>query len=326
MPKPATSTQRDPLQSPAFQLKDETIEQWIRTGEQPGLLEDYFGEEAYRELREMAMDASTRKVRGGPRVLILPGIMGSKLGRPRPLVDDVIWIDPVDIAAGNLSQLALNNRPSQIQAVGVVLFAYLRLKLKLVMSGFDAAFFPFDWRYGIDHLAKVLVKRLEGETALEVHLVAHSMGGLVTRAALNCAVENTGAGRVVHVPAFVSISTPWNGDSRAAEGVKQSPVVAPSWEDMAPASPFLEGLPETPVPPECEYDLLFSHHSGGVFRGESNDGSVAVSSVLSMPIQRQARHVMGFDETHTGILRSPDVAAALNAMLTRASDDSRLHP
>jgi hypothetical protein len=34
-----------------------------------------------------------------------------------------------------------------------------------------------------------------------------------------------------------------------------------------------------------------------------------------MPIQRQAAHVMGFDETHIGILRNADVAERLNAIL-----------
>jgi hypothetical protein len=44
-----------------------------------------------------------------------------------------------------------------------------------------------------------------------------------------------------------------------------------------------------------------------------------VSSELSMPIQRQAAHVMGFDESHTSILESREVAALLNGTLTRAS-------
>jgi hypothetical protein len=146
-------------------------------------------------------------------------------------------------------------------------------------------------------------------------LVAHSMGGLVTRAALNYAIENPNTRRVVYVPAFVSISSPWNGHSGAAKGVEYSPVVAPSWEDMVPGSSFLTQLSETALPPECEYSLFFSYRGGG---GEANDGTVTVSSELVMPIQRQAVRVMGFDETHTSILESPEVAAELNAILARA--------
>jgi len=39
-----------------------------------------------------------------------------------------------------------------------------------------------------------------------------------------------------------------------------------------------------------------------------------------MPIQRQAARVMGFNESHTSILESDEVAALLNATLVRASD------
>lgn len=175
----------------------------------------------------------------------------------------------------------------------------------------------------LDRVAQGLVRTL---ASLQVKyrfprliLVAHSMGGLVTRAALNFAMQHAAHRRVVEIPAFISISSPWNGHSAAAEGVEYSPVVAPSWEDMAPGSPFLTGLPKTPLPPECEYTLLFSYHGSASFSGEANDGTVAVSSELSMPIQQQAAHVRGFDETHTSILANRDVAALVSGILNRAS-------
>ena len=62
--------------------------------------------------------------------------------------------------------------------------------------------------------------------------------------------------------------------------------------------------------------LLFSYRGSG---GEASDGTVAVSSELSLPIEQQAAHVMGFDETHMSILSSAEVAAQLNAILGRAS-------
>jgi hypothetical protein len=101
--------------------------------------------------------------------------------------------------------------------------------------------------------------------------------------------------------------------------VKHAPVVAPSWEDMSPGSPFLRQLPQTALPEECEYSLLFSYGGISIMREEANDGTVAVSSELSMPIQLQADHVMGFNESHTSILQSPEVAEKLNAILTRAA-------
>jgi hypothetical protein len=111
----------------------------------------------------------------------------------------------------------------------------------------------------------------------------------------------------------------WNGHAAAAAGVEQAPVAAPSWEDMAPGSAFLTALPRTALLPECEYSLLFSYGGGSLIGRQASDGSVALSSQLWLPIQRQATNVMGFDESHTGILRSPEVAEELNAILARAS-------
>jgi len=148
------------------------------------MLEDYFGEAAYRELRELALEASAVRTRGGPRVLILPGIMGSTLGienRVGPF-DDILWLDPLDIGLGNLTMLSLGER-HRIVPLGVVLFTYLRLKLRLQRAGYDADYFPFDWRLSLDELGATLAARLASEKE-GVKLVAHSMGGLVARAAL----------------------------------------------------------------------------------------------------------------------------------------------
>jgi hypothetical protein len=82
------------------------------------MLEDYFGEETHRELSKLAQEASTRSVRGGPRVLIIPGIMGSKIGKKGRIFDDTIWIDPFDIATGNLADLRLNGEDTRLRALG----------------------------------------------------------------------------------------------------------------------------------------------------------------------------------------------------------------
>ncbi len=174
--------------SAPFKLKEEEIERWLLTGENADLLKRYFGERQYTDLQEMARSASTRSVRGGPRVLILPGIMGSTLGAPRALFfNDTIWIDPVDIATGGLLQLKLpdaKNRP-----LGVVLFSYLKLKLCLKLAGYNADFHPYDWRQSLDRLGPELAARLKDEGP-DVSLVAHSMGGLVSRAAIAAGAKN----------------------------------------------------------------------------------------------------------------------------------------
>ena len=167
-----------------IEMKDTKVEEALASGEHSGLLEDYFGPAQYAELRRMMQDVQTRSVRGGERVLILPGIMGSKLGHVRSgLFDDVIWVDPVDIIRGRLVELKLNGGRSTIDALGVILFAYLKLKLTLRLAGYDADFFPYDWRLDLIGLGKKLATQIEAAPG-KVHLVAHSMGGLVARAAL----------------------------------------------------------------------------------------------------------------------------------------------
>lgn len=174
----------DRLAHPEFELKDDVIERALRTGEDRGLLEDYFGADQYAELRELSREVASRGVRGGPKVLLLPGIMGSKIGvRGADGADDVVWVDPLDIAAGNLLQLALKGPRNPFTAVGVILLAYLRLKLRLRASGYDAEFHPFDWRLSLDVLGKQLAGHIQAMTG-PVNVVAHSMGGLVARAAI----------------------------------------------------------------------------------------------------------------------------------------------
>ncbi len=188
---PASTPVDDPAQPigapagiSAFKLNDREVEAALSSGEHSGMLEDYFGEEAYRELRGLARQASSRSVRGGPRVLIIPGIMGSKIGKKHKIFDDTIWIDPVDIAAGNLADLRLNGEDTSLQALGVILFAYLKLKLSLRAAGYDADFYPYDWRKSISLLGQELSFSLSKEKTASVSIVAHSMGGLVARAAI----------------------------------------------------------------------------------------------------------------------------------------------
>jgi pimeloyl-ACP methyl ester carboxylesterase len=66
--------------------------------------------------------------------------------------------------------------------MGVLLFSYARLKLRLQIAGFKMDFFPYDWRLSLDESGSALAAHIAaiGEP---VHIVAHSMGGLVARMA-----------------------------------------------------------------------------------------------------------------------------------------------
>jgi hypothetical protein len=91
-----------------------------------------------------------------------------------------------------------------------------------------------------------------------LHIVAHSMGGLVVRRML----LDHGAEMQPWLGAFASLSTPWGGEATAALGVQHSPAVVPSWRDMQPEGPFLAALFQRPLPAEVPHLLLFGHRGG----------------------------------------------------------------
>ncbi|HEV2700846.1 MAG TPA: alpha/beta hydrolase [Steroidobacteraceae bacterium] len=164
-------------------FSDVEAQTFLASGEHRAELTAFFGEREYGELHYLASRAVQASARAG-RVLLIPGIMGSQLGfdRPAPLPRDLLWVDPVDIGAGRLRALRMNAAP--VRAMGVVLHSYLRLRLHLAANGFDVGCVDYDWRLGIDVLGKQLAQRIEAEPHAYVHLVAHSMGSLVARAAL----------------------------------------------------------------------------------------------------------------------------------------------
>jgi pimeloyl-ACP methyl ester carboxylesterase len=169
-----------------FAWSDTDIEQLLVSGEHERELAAYFGEREYADLRELARRAASVPLCDDPiRVFIVPGIMGSQLGikREPPLPHDILWLDPIDIQIGRLSSLHLSNG-APIVPLGVVLFSYLRLKLNLRASGFFPVLYDYDWRRGVDELGAALAERIRNEPGDRIMIVAHSMGGLVSRAAL----------------------------------------------------------------------------------------------------------------------------------------------
>lgn len=147
-----------------------------------------------------------------------------------------------------------------------------------------------------------------------MHIVAHSMGGLVAREFL---LDN--GANFPYVDLFVSISTPWGGESLAELGVRASPAVIPSWRDMQPQGAFLKSLLSRPLPGGVRYYLMFGHRGGGSLFRPNNDGTVTLASQLAPAVQREARMVYGYDEDHISILGSPSVLAQLDALLSSAA-------
>lgn len=149
-------------------------------------------------------------------------------------------------------------------------------------------------------------------------IVAHSMGGLVSRSAINCLSQMKYPGSI---KLFVSISTPWGGHSAATQGIKRAPAVVPAWYDMAPDSPFIASLHKSPLPEDTDFYLLFSYKRragmSNLFKGGNNDGVVTLRSQLLSPAQKEAIKVYGFNEDHVLILSSKMTSDTLKDFLKK---------
>ena len=198
-----------------FASGDAQIEEWLASGVRRRELSDYFGPAEYRSLSALARRAGTVRVSESvPRVLIVPGIMGSQLGlaRAAPLPNDIVWLDPLDIQHGRLAALRVP-ASAPIVPLGVVLFSYLRLKLHLRAAGFAVEFHDYDWRLPIAESGRALGERLRALRAARVAIVAHSMGGLVSRAAL--ALEDAH-----HIERVLLLGTPNCGSFAAVQALR----------------------------------------------------------------------------------------------------------
>jgi len=145
-------------------------------------------------------------------------------------------------------------------------------------------------------------------------VVAHSMGGLVSRAGILDYAQDKSR---CLVPRYITFSTPWNGHSAVSMGLDYAPVVIPSWYDMLPENPFITALFEQQLPVETEHFLFFSFEGkgGSPFSKENTDGAVAINSQLFVPVQDQAERLIGIADDHMGILSNPVALEKFNLIL-----------
>lgn len=138
----------------------------------------------------------------------------------------------------------------------------------------------------------------------ELHVVAHSMGGLVSRGSLNLCTQNRSCDYLV---SYTTISTPWNGVASAVNGVKWAPTAVPVWHDLDPASEYITTLFDTTLPEGIRYYLLFGYRHDNGFGAESSDGVIKLTSQLRHEAQTAAGIIRGFDEGHVSILQNDRV-------------------
>ena len=179
-----------------------------------------FGATEYAQLASLARRALRAPRRHAAPVYLLPGIMGTQLGSARaaPAPADLLWLDPADVIAGGLERMRLPP-PESLHTLGALTYSYLALQLRLRAAGYGVIVHDYDWREDLRTLARDLAARWRAGPATTVSIVAHSMGGLLARAALAL----PGGERVQRL---VALGAPQRGSFGAAQAIRGTyPVV-----------------------------------------------------------------------------------------------------
>jgi pimeloyl-ACP methyl ester carboxylesterase len=185
-------------------------------------------------------------------------------------------------------------------------------------SRYQVWLFYYPSGLGLDQLGIILaraVDRIASERGSpeSVALVAHSMGGLVGRRAVN---ELCRKGKPAYLHVYASIDTPYGGVETVSGAVKRGTELVPSWVDVASGSPFLTRLHKTPFPKDLPFHLFFGWGQKGAHGpGAAGDGTITLPSQLDPRAQAVATGMSGFGDTHVGILSDPDALQALAKVL-----------
>ncbi|WP_417069914.1 CHAT domain-containing protein [Niveibacterium terrae] len=152
-----------------------------------------------------------------PLAVLLPGTMGSALNAG----DDTVWLRYFALLKGGLARLRMGKpdiRPTDI------LGNFYGPLIEFLTRSHRVEVFPYDWRLSVREAAVKLADSLENwlpefeRSGQPVHLVAHSMGGLVVRAMI--ADGGRGAAlwrRIIALPnsRFMMLGTPNLGSHEA---------------------------------------------------------------------------------------------------------------
>ena len=185
---------------------------------------------------------------------------------------------------------------------------------RLDRDRYKAWFFYYPSGGDLNQLAELFYQiflsgKVYQSSGMPLIIVAHSMGGLIAREAINkyqgVPVEN-------RVQLLITMASPFGGHPAAASGEKHGLIVLPSWRNLNPTSTFIANLYRKPLPDFVHHELIYAFQNPETIKlGENSDGVVPLSSQLDPRAQSQASGQFGFDSTHTGILASDEVAARI---------------
>jgi pimeloyl-ACP methyl ester carboxylesterase len=176
------------------------------SAEEERTLQAYLGPENYRRMRSFALRHPAVAGRRGPggglpskgNVIVLHGIMGGELtAYDRAGAAAPVWLQLWRLVTGGFGWLRLDgdglkeaDPTRDVRASGILKRYYGQLLLALAQNWTVRAFW-FDWRKDIRASAAALEAQISGwfGEGAPVHLIAHSMGGLVARALMRAYPE-----------------------------------------------------------------------------------------------------------------------------------------
>lgn len=165
-----------------------------------------------------AVAASRAATKPRPLAVVLPGTMGSQLQAR----DDLIWLDYWSLFRGGLKKISMQSEG--VSTTDEIIDDYYGPLLEFLARSHRVEVFAYDWRLSVREAAEKLADKLEvclpqaEKSQQPVHLVAHSMGGLVVR----CMIADTQRGnalwqRITQLPnsRFLMLGTPNLGSYEA---------------------------------------------------------------------------------------------------------------
>lgn len=165
---------------------------------------------------------------------------------------------------------------------------------------------------GLNNLMHTVVTQYKIQ---QLHVVAHSMGGLIVANSIRqCRIGQL----CDFVSSMTTISSPFGGVASAKQGIEYSPVVMPAWVDLNPEGKFIADLFSDNDKNHTPHFLAFGYNSGELFNTKSNDGVINLSSQLSRPAQLHASQILGYNENHLSILDNDDLFEDLSEFWIRA--------
>lgn len=170
--------------------------------------------------------------------------------------------------------------------------------------------FPLEYT---SYILKVVLDELMHRYELpRVDVVAHSMGGLVSKGLIYQADETLR--EKMHV--FVSLASPYGGHSAAAAGLKWSPVIAPVWWAMAPGSRYLTTIDGADLTNGPDHHLIYTYSQETGGPREDDDGVVSVESQLADSAQNNAAAIYGVADNHVGVMHNACVRDLVESILS----------